>query len=473
MLSQVPNTNGKSDKKLPVAVIGGGPIGLAAAAHLVQRGETPLVFESSSAIAGGVRSWAHVPTFSPWKYNVDPAAVEILEAHGWEMPEADALPTGGELITDYLQPLADTPEIAPHIRLSHRVTAISRRRIDKMKDFGRNSAPFIIQADTPTGEQRFLARAVIDASGTWATHNPIGSDGLPAIGETANKAHIFYGIPDILGKHGERYINRRTAVIGGGHSAINALLELSDLQATYPETEIVWVLRKGNVESAYGGLGNDALPGRGALGVRIKELVDSGTIEVVTPFWTTAIARENDQLTITGDMASGEQQLFADEIIAATGSRPDLSLLSELRLDLHTSVESPTFLAPLIDPNVHSCGTVYPHGEKELRHPEKNFYIVGMKSYGRAPTFLMLTGYEQVRSVVAALVGDMEAAGKVELVLPETGVCGVPDSADPNAACCTPNAIVGEACCDTQPALSLESISLDAIPVGGAPKSCC
>jgi hypothetical protein len=72
---------------------------------------------------------------------------------------------------------------------------------------------------------------------------------------------------------------------------------------------------------------------------------------------------------------------------------------------------------------VHSCGSVPPHGEAELRHPEAGFYVVGMKSYGRAPTFLMLTGYEQVRSVVAAIAGDMEAARNVELVLPATGVC--------------------------------------------------
>ncbi|SCF83810.1 hypothetical protein GA0115254_118614 [Streptomyces sp. Ncost-T10-10d] len=81
-------------------------------------------------------------------------------------------------------------------------------------------------------------------------------------------------------------------------------------------------------------------------------------------------------------------------------------------------------LAPLIDPNQHSCGTVYPHGAKELAHPEQDVYVVGMKSYGRAPTFLAMTGYEQVRSVAAALAGDNEAAERVELTLPETGVCG-------------------------------------------------
>ena len=112
-----------------------------------------------------------------------------------------------------------------------------------------------------------------------------------------------------------------------------------------------------------------------------------------------------------------------DEVIGATGFRPNLAITRELRLGLDTTTEAPTALAPLIDPNVRSCGTVPPHGADELKHPEPNFFTVGMKSYGRAPTFLTLTGYEQVRSVVAALVGDWAAARNVELVLPETGVC--------------------------------------------------
>ena len=123
-----------------------------------------------------------------------------------------------------------------------------------------------------------------------------------------------------------------------------------------------------------------------------------------------------------------------DEIISNTGSRPNLDLLREIRIDLDASLESVFDLAELIDPNVHSCGTVRPHGEKELRHPEKDFYIVGSKSYGRAPTFLMTTGYEQVRSVVAHLDGDFEAAKRVELDLPETGVCSTDNSSE--EACC-------------------------------------
>ena len=98
-------------------------------------------------------------------------------------------------------------------------------------------------------------------------------------------------------------------------------------------------------------------------------------------------------------------------------------MLSEVRLRLDPWLECPTALGPLIDPNEHSCGTVRPHGARELAHPEKDFYVVGMKSYGRAPTFLLATGYEQARSVVAMLAGDVAAAERVELVLPETGVC--------------------------------------------------
>ncbi len=115
--------------------------------------------------------------------------------------------------------------------------------------------------------------------------------------------------------------------------------------------------------------------------------------------------------------------MTADVVVNATGFRPDLAPLREIRTDLDAVVEAPRLLAPLIDPNVHSCGTVEPHGFRELTHPEHGFFLVGMKSYGRAPTFLLATGYEQVRSIVAWLAGDMASASRVELTLPATGVC--------------------------------------------------
>ena len=132
---------------------------------------------------------------------------------------------------------------------------------------------------------------------------------------------------------------------------------------------------------------------------------------------------------------------MADELIVATGFRPQLDFLREVRVSLDPAVECPPALAPLIDPNLHSCGTVRPHGARELAQPEPGFYFAGMKSYGRAPTFLMMTGYEQVRSIAAEIAGDHDAAARVELVLPETGVCSGPPSESQSvdaaeAGCC-------------------------------------
>jgi hypothetical protein len=290
-----------------------------------------------------------------------------------------------------------------------------------MKTPGREEAPFVLRLGAASGEEQdVLARAVIDASGTYESPNPLGAYGIPALGEQALREHIFYRIPDILGGLRERYAGRRVLVVGSGHSAFNALLELAELAREYPATRPLWAIRRTDLGLLFGGGEKDALPARGALGQRIHELVEGEQVRLVTGVRISALYETSEGIVIAGE----EQRLGpVDEIIATTGFRPDLSLLRELRLALDAGLESPVRLAPLIDPNVHSCGTVPPHGVEELSHPEANFYIVGMKSYGRAPTFLTLTGYEQVRSIAAALTGDYEAARTGELVLPETGVC--------------------------------------------------
>jgi hypothetical protein len=212
-------------------------------------------------------------------------------------------------------------------------------------------------------------------------------------------------------------------VVGSGHSSIQAILELNKLKSEYPETEIHWVLRK-DLNRVYGGKEQDALPARGALGAQVEQLVMDDKINVYTPFQIHQIISRQGKLGVVGYQFDEQNILPSiDEIICNTGSRPDFSFLREVRLSIDPALESVTEIADLIDPNIHSCGTVRPHGEKELRHPDKDFYIAGSKSYGRAPTFLMATGYEQIRSIVAAISGNMEAALKVELDLPETGVC--------------------------------------------------
>jgi thioredoxin reductase len=421
---------------LPVAIIGAGPVGLAAAAHLIERGLTPLVFEAGEIIGANVLDWGHVRMFSPWEFTVDSASVRLLERHGWAMPPADGLPTGRELVENYLRPFAELPEVAPHIHCNARVTAVGRQDVDKMKDTGREDAPFVLQVAYSDGREAvFHARAVIDAAGTWNTPNPLGSGGMPAVGERRAADRIAYGIPDVSGAARGRYANQRVMVVGAGHSAVNALLDLVRLSETAPDTHITWVLRTTNMTKIYGGGEDDALPARGALGLRIKSAVDAGTVTIAAPFRAQRVDCTDDGVAVRGDTPDGTQTITVDEIIAATGSRPDLSPLRELRLDLDPSLESSRTLGPLIDPNLHSCGTVPPHGEAELRQPEPNFYIVGMKSYGRAPTFLLATGFEQVRSVVAYLDGDLEAARDVQLNLPETGVCNSDFDLGGNACC--------------------------------------
>ena len=413
--------------ELPVAVIGAGPVGLAAAAHLVGRGIEPLTFEAGSSVGASVREWAHVRVFSPWEFNVDPVAAELLDSTGWVRPDGEGYPTGGEIVDRYLEPLGSLPAIAAGLHLRSRVVAVTREGIDKLKDAGREDGPFELIVEQEGVERRYLARAVIDASGTWTKPNPLGSGGVPAVGERALADRIVYGIPDVLDADRDRYAGKRVVVVGSGHSAFNAIVDLVTLRDSEPATEIVWAIRGEGPARKYGGGGADQLPARGALGASVRRLVDDGSVELVGGFHVREITADGDRLVVS----DGAQDIVVDEVIAATGFRPDLSVLGELRLDLDDRVEAARALAPLIDPNLHSCGSVPPHGVDELSHPDEGVFIVGMKSYGRAPTFLLRTGYEQVRSVVAALAGDWEAAGRVELVLPETGVCSAkrPESA--------------------------------------------
>lgn len=451
--------------QMPVVVIGAGPVGMAAAAHLIEKGETPLVFERGDQAGASLLDWGHVKLFTPWRYAVDEAAVRLLSASGWQLPDGESFPTGGELAREYLQPLAALPELQPHLRFGARVVSVTRDGYDKMKSPGRNGVPFLITFERADGTRdQVRAKAVIDATGTYLRPNPLGASGAPAIGEETASGRIYYGIPDPLGVDRARYSGKRVLVVGSGHSAFNVILDLIDLAETEAQTSVIWAVRRSGrrLELLFGGGVSDALPARGELGQRVKSLVDSGRLQLVTGF---NVARITE--TAEGLIVAGQDEVLppVDEIVATTGFRPDLSMLSELRLNLDSTVESPAALAPMIDPNVHSCGSVPPHGAAELKHPEDNFYIAGMKSYGRAPTFLMLTGYEQVRSIAYAITGDEVGARDVRLVLPETGVCTTSILEDRGVACCAPAVESSEACCGgSEPAAAEASCCGSAVP---------
>lgn len=421
-----------AEKGLPVVVIGAGPVGLAAAAHLLERGLEPLLLEAGPTPGAAVEQWRHIRLFSPWRYNLDAAAVQLLEAAGtpadpsgntaaWQPPRPTALPYGGELIDQYLAPLAALPVMASRLQLHTRVIAVTRQGMDKTHQRNRETTPFTVRVRHADGSlSDITASAVIDASGTWSLRNPLGTSGLPATGEAEAAGRISPSLPDVLGRDRAAFAGRRVLVVGAGHSAANTLISLAELAKAEPGTRIMWAVRGATAAKAYGGGEADGLPSRGQLGSRLRRLVEAGTIQLHTRFGITSVKALDAQVAV---QALDGRTLSADVVVPCTGFRPDLGILQELRLDLDPAAEAPRQLGPLIDPEFHSCGTVAPHGAGVLAHPEKDFYIAGMKSYGRAPTFLLATGYEQVRSIAAALAGDRTAADTVHLQLPETGVC--------------------------------------------------
>ena len=444
-----------ADPERTVAIIGAGPVGLAAAAHALERGLRPIVLEAGADAGHAVRQWGHVRMFSPWRYNIDKAAERMLREVGWNAPDPERYPTGGELAEQYLEPLASRTALGPHIRTDARVISVARAGLDKVRTAGRETARFEIRYRNGAGAASLGADAVIDASGTWLQPNPAGANGVEAIGEAESAGRIAYGMPDVLGGARQRYAGRTVAVLGSGHSAIGTLIDLKRLQENEPETHVVWLLRGDRPEKSFGGGAADQLSARGELGLAFAAIVRSGGVRVEAGFGLTHIGEAGGgSLRLGAGSACCGRHVLADELIVATGFRPDLSFLREVRIELDPALECPPLLAPLIDPNLHSCGTVRPHGARELAQPEPGFYVAGMKSYGRAPTFLMMTGYEQVRSIVAAIAGDRAAAERVELALPETGVCGgaalAPGALDaqPASACCGgPATADPSACC--------------------------
>jgi len=423
-----------------VVVIGAGPQGLAAAAHLLERGLNPLVLEAGTGPAAAVAEWGHVRLFSPWRELTDAASRRLLEPTGWVAPTR-GYPTGAQWIEQYLAPLADV--LGDRVRYGARVVAVGRNGRDLSVDAGRAEQSFIVHIERADGsEERIQARAVIDASGTWRTPSPAGADGLPALGERAviEAGLVEYRMPAI--EDANMLAGQHVVVVGNGHSAATTIGILSRVAKREPGTRISWVLRRGTVGNTFGGGSADELPERGALGQRAKEAVEDGLVDLVTGFRTEQVALDGDRAVVVAE--DGRRLEPAARVFVATGFRPDLSFLSELRLDLDMRLQAPSKIAAEVDPNLHSCGSVRATGAADLEQPEPGFYIVGAKSYGRAPTFLALTGFEQVRSVVAAIAGDHEAAERVDLILPDTGVCGgsglfdAPEEQSAAGSCCAP-----------------------------------
>ncbi|GIJ48297.1 hypothetical protein Val02_51830 [Virgisporangium aliadipatigenens] len=326
-----------------VLVIGAGPVGLAAAARLAERGVPFTVLEAGDSPGASVRRWGHVRLFTTWRHDVDPAARRLLAAAGWAQPCVEKLPTGAALVEEYLRPLADLPALRPHVRYGARVVAVRNAR-----PLGRHPGDGAVRLDDGT---ELPATAVIDASGTWRTPNPLPVASAVPVVEGA--------LPDVLGSDRERFAGRHTLVVGSGHSAATTLLALVALRLKEPGTRVSWAIRADSPARAYGVGREDPLPARGALGTRLRGFVASGAIDLHTGFTVAAMSTVDGRVAVS----DGERTLDVDRVVNATGYHADPGLTAG-----HT---------------------------------------IGAKSGG--PEFLLSTGYAQAAAAVATVAGGAVA----------------------------------------------------------------
>lgn len=388
-----------------IAVLGGGPIGLETALYARTLGFPVTVYEAQ-AVGHHPSTWGHVRLFTPWALNVSWLGERRLRETGAWTIDPEALPTGRDLVRDYLRPLAGLPELAGTVREGIRVAALSRGDLlkgDGVTDGSRRGRPFTLLLASQEGETLAEADLVIDATGVYGQPNALGRGGIPAPGERALGDRLETGLPDVAGRDRERYAGKRVLVVGNGLSAATSVVALAGL----PETAVVWVTRGAGPPVA--AIQDDTLPSRVALtraandlaagsGDRVRHLARSS----VTGFRVEA--GEVRAILLT---PSGQETVAADRVLAQTGFRPDNGLYRELQVHECYASQGPMKLAAaLLGAAGGDCMTQSGFGPDSLVHPEPGFFIVGHKSYGRNPAFLLRTGREQIRDVFRLVSGD-------------------------------------------------------------------
>ena len=393
-----------------LAIVGAGPIGLEAALCALDQGFDVHLFERGE-VGEHALAWGHVRMFTPWSMNLGPVSLRHLEANGWRAPEPESVPTGLDLVERYLRPLAALPELKDRLHTHAQVVHLSRRGALKGDMIGRperREHPFRLLVRDQGGRENFLhAFSAIDASGVYGQPNWAGDGGIPARQELYLAPQMSYHVEDVMGLARLRYAGRRTLVIGGGASAATTVTSLATLAEEVPGTAVAWATRESE-ERVCAPLPGDPLAERAALYARARALAHGGHPAVahvggavVEGFeFNSATHRYRVTLRI-GEEARVEE---VDQVIVNTGFGPDDSLYRELQVHECYATRGPMKLsAALQESGASDCLEAPAFGADQLAHPEPDFFIVGHKSYGRNPTFLLETGYRQVAGVVERL----------------------------------------------------------------------
>ena len=413
-----------------VAIVGGGPIGIEAALEARRRGFDVTVYEADR-VGGHLLRFGHVGLFTPFRMNSTEAGKEALRRAGVAIPRYDDLLTAGELVERYLSPLAGLPELQGSIREGERVTHVGREGFAKGQGIagtdgrGREGAPFLIRVETPDRLVR-LDRAdfVIDASGVYANPNATGPGGLPALGEDRLGDRIDRWIPAMRGEAKDRYRDKTILLIGDGHSAATFLAEMGALarEGRTGGIQVHWVLPERNGEEFFPAIEDDPLPAR-------RDLAASANSVVRSAAWITrhpgAIVDSYDdtwggRLRVRLRYPAGEERrIEVDRVLALVGYRPDTAIYRELQVHLCYASEGPMSLAAAVlsaglkaPGQAGDCLSQVAHGPESLRTPEPGFFILGAKSYGRNPAFLLTIGHRQIMDALSLLGAEQALPGR-------------------------------------------------------------
>jgi hypothetical protein len=398
-----------------VAILGAGPIGLDAALACLDNGWLCTVYESAASVAANVTAWSHIRLFTPWSMNVSARMLAHLQAAGVRPPgPAEHCPTGAEFAEQLLRPLAELPELAAMIRSHTRVLAVARQGLLKHEEIGskqRGSQPFRLLLAGPRDgidDVEYVEHAdlLLDCTGSYGQANCLGDGGIPAPGELQVADRIIRRIPD-LDSEADEWAGRRVLLVGAGKSAQTAARDLAELVVAQPGTQVLWAVRAADPD--WGKVSNDPLPQRQEL-VRVSQRLRSGAVPGVqmrTAVVIDALHETDDGVAVTLRSSSGDvEEIVVDRIIALTGFLGDTSLYRQLQVHECYATAAPMNLSAALlgasSAGQADCLAQASHGVDTLRVPEPNFFVLGMKSYGRNSTFLLRVGYEQVDEVANA-----------------------------------------------------------------------
>ena len=378
-----------------VAVLGAGPVGLDAALAATDRGWQVTVYEQAPHVAGDVRRWGHVRLFTPWSMDVSPRVAAVAG-----VPAPDACPTGHEL-ADHLE--RATAALAD-VRLSTRVDLVAREGLLKTEEIGsdaRAHRAFRLLVTGPDGVERVdEADVVLDCTGTYGHPNPTGAGGIPALGERALGDRVVRHLPEVPAE----WAGRAVLLVGAGNSAQTVARDLAAVGAT-----LTWVVRRES--PTWGAVEDDPLPDRAALVASSRRLAagDVPGVEVLTGVVVEEMRPAGDRVSVVlRSRDGGRREVVVDDVVSMTGSVGDSRLYRQLQVHECYASEGPMGLAAtLLGSEGGDCLVQTSAGVDALRNPEPRFFVLGAKSYGRNPTFLLRVGWEQVDEVVDALATEL------------------------------------------------------------------